>query len=230
MMHSVKTWKTPVSRVRNQTVGSARLTHEIYPPGLYNCYCLGPDGHDEKSLYYCVEKPINVKVLKLGGKVWMVDDAPHWWAMGEHAKHYSGRVLVAGLGLGLILHRMVRNTAITAIDVVERNPDVIEMMKPTLPAVLGDMKLRILRGDFYESRLDDVYDGVFYDLFVGDGRELTVQALRAMLEMKRRFTKATTFRIHGMSNDYLNQVTDAILHAPQIPYEALSGLPGMVER
>ena len=40
--------------------------------------------------------------------------------MEEHATFYQGRVLVAGLGLGLIVHTLHANPAVQQIVVIER--------------------------------------------------------------------------------------------------------------
>ena len=112
-----------------------------------------------------------VKSLQVGRKTWMVDDPPHWWAMEEHATIYRGHVVVAGLGLGLIVHALVACPGVERITVVETEPDVITLVQPHLPL---SGKVEIVAGDFWDW--EGRPDGVFYDLFVGDGSTLAAEA------------------------------------------------------
>lgn len=75
-------------------------------------------------------------MLGLDGDEITVDEPAHWWAMLEHARHFRGQVLVAGLGLGLIVHALAANPPVRKITVVERDRDVIEAVWPQrLPAM-----------------------------------------------------------------------------------------------
>ena len=43
-------------------------------------------------------------------------------------------VLTAGLGLGMILHPILAEPAVSRVTLVEKYPDVIDLVGPTLPA------------------------------------------------------------------------------------------------
>jgi len=78
-----------------------------------------------------------------------------------------GRVLCAGLGLGLMVHHLVNRPDIDEIHVVELSGDVIELVEPTLPGY-GDV--RVTRADFYAHIKDGGaagYDSILWDLAVG---------------------------------------------------------------
>ena len=67
-------------------------------------------------------------------QTWMVDEAAHWIMTLSAAEKIKGpKVCVAGLGLGLIAHALATRTDITHVVIVERNPSVIELMRPLLP-------------------------------------------------------------------------------------------------
>lgn len=189
-MLTLTSWRTPATDYPDATIGKARIETVQYRRGHYQCY--GLRGHQ----VYRIAKPIPIRGLTIEGKTWMVDDPPHWWAMEDHARFYHGHVLVAGLGLGLICHTLAANPKVTRITVVEREKDVIELVAPCLPAV------EIEHGDFWDWNGPQP-DGVFLDLFVGNGHELLPDAIRAYVEMFQWFPGAI-IRIHGFNNDRLS--------------------------
>ena len=157
------------------------------------------------------KKKFPVTTLKIANKTCMVDDPPHYLGMIEHSMAYHGHVLCAGLGLGLIVHALNCNPDVTRITVVEREQDVIDLVQPCLP----QDKLTILHGDFWD--LADWYtlaeeskpDGVFYDLFVGDGAALYPQAIPVWIQLSEQYP-GTVRRIFGFPNDSLQQLDDLL--------------------
>ena len=191
----LKTWHTPASDYPDAVVGKAEIKTAHYR-GFYESY--GLRGH---PFYKALKIPI--RVLTIGGEVWMVDDPPHWWAMEDHAQVFHGHVLVAGLGLGLIVHTLTANPNVERITVVEREQDVIDLISPHIP----HDKLTIEHGDFWEWDGDNV-DGVFFDLFVGNGKDLMFDALRTYIHLAERFPRP--IRIHGFNNDSLDKIVSGI--------------------
>jgi hypothetical protein len=208
----LKEWSTPASLYPDGKVGKARLKTANYTRGQYQCY--GIKGFD----FFQAMRPLPIKSLQVAGKTWMVDDPPHWWAMEEHATFYRGHVVVAGLGLGLIVHTLAACPDVERITVVEVEPDVITLVQPHLPP---SAKVEIVAGDFWEW--EGQPDGVFYDLFVGDGLTLAAEALRTMLELRERFPGATTLRIHGFNNAKLCEMTEEISYAGRLAWQQFWG-------
>lgn len=200
----VDEWETPAHKYPRQKLGCAEVKNTRLSKGIYHHY------HVCGFEYFEAKKPLTVTQLKIRGKTWMVDDPPHWNAMQEHAGHYSGHVLCAGLGLGLIVHALWGNRRVKQITVIEREQDVINLVGPQLPR---DNRIQILHGDFWDySRwsfaLDDVA-GVFYDLFVGDGPKLYPQALRVWFQLHDKWPNAVR-RIHGFNNEQLESLDKLI--------------------
>ncbi len=191
-MLTLTSWRTPATDYPDAELGNVRIETVKYRRGYYRCYGL------RDHQVYRVAKPITIRGLTIDGKTWMVDDPPHWWAMEEHAQFYRGHVLVAGLGLGLIVHALATNRSVTRITVVEREQDVIDLVAPLVPPV------EIVHGDFWEWD-GPTPDGVFFDLFVGNGRELVPDALRAYVQMFQWFSGAT-IRIHGFNNAWFSRL------------------------
>jgi len=184
-------WRTPATLYPRVACGRARVKRIRYAKGIYDCYGVG--GYQ----YYECLRTIGVTALQISRKIWMVDDVPHFLAMTEHAACYSGRVVVAGLGLGLIVHELQANPAVTEIIVVEIERDVIDLIGPQLKPE----KLQIVQGDFRDW--DGEADGIFYDLFVGNGHELRHEAKLVFLRLCAQFQQVETIRIHGFDNTVL---------------------------
>lgn len=202
-MLRLSSWETPATHYPRQQIGSAALKNHNYQKGTYAAYMTGPG--QERHEHYRLQQRITITNLEIDGETWMVDDPPHWWAMQEHARHYKGRILIAGLGLGLILHCLSEQKGIRRITVVERNPDVIEMISPHVP----QKHLEIVNKDWYDYKPRFKPDGVFFDLFVGDGPSLYFLAIREMISIYRRFPSSKQNRIHGFCNESLQAIGEA---------------------
>jgi hypothetical protein len=168
-----RSWRTPLTGPTRQS-GSARLLRSSYSSGLFPMEGIG--GYE----VYEVVGRLPVMALqrrtgKRGGwQTWMVDDPLHWLGMEERVEDLpGGRILVAGLGLGLMLHHMASRDRFEAIDVIEIDWDVVELIGPTLP---DDPRVTIVVDDWnrYVSETSVRYDGVLWDLAVGSPHETIV--------------------------------------------------------
>lgn len=171
----VKKWETPATKYPSMKVGTTEIVRGIYRRNYY-----AMQGIHGKAFYKAVN-PIKITILKINNKIWMVDDPTHWWAMKLLAKRSKGRVLCGGLGLGLIVHALLRNKAVTKIDVAEINPDVIQLVKPLLPK---SPILNIEETDVF-SKTSENYDTVILDLWMWE--DSTKEAMKAYLAMLSAF-------------------------------------------
>ena len=154
----IYSWETPATRYPLMKSGEAWLSRKSYTKGFY--IMEGVRGYD----YFTVKKPIPVTSLMVGKETWMVDDPLHWYGMQDLAKAARGRVLVAGLGLGLVIHALEDNESVTNIDVVEINMDVINLITP----LIGMSKTNIIKDDLwrYLYRTEEAYDTCILDIWV----------------------------------------------------------------
>jgi hypothetical protein len=211
----VEDWHTPALAMPRRWQGRARIADDWCYRGRYEAYGTGPPGGPGYD-FYRLRRKVRITELKVDGRVCMVDDCPHWWAMQAHAREYRGHVLVAGLGLGLIVHALAANPEVAGITVVERDKDVIDLVSPHLPEA---PPTSVVHADWYDYRPDRPPDGVFYDLFAGDGRELVPEAIAEMIAMRRRFGDVTIL-IHGFHNRRLREIADAAVAAEAATEEA----------
>ena len=154
----ISSWETPATKYPLTRRGRVRLKRKPYPRGFYNME--GVRGYD----YFTVKKPIPITSLIVDRQTWMVDDPLHWYGMQDLANAAMGRVLVAGLGLGLVIHALEANEAVTAIDVVEIDEDVIGLITPLIEM----KKTRIINIDFwrYLYETEESYDTFILDIWV----------------------------------------------------------------
>jgi hypothetical protein len=165
---NIDKWSTPVTG-KTRTVGRARLRRLSYAgPAFFSME--GTNGYD----YFFVKRRIPVMQLQRREgdewRQWMVDDPLHWHGMHELVDDLpAGRVVCAGLGLGLMVHHLCARRDIEKVDVIEIDPDVIELIAPTLPK---DARVTLIEDDFYRKLVQreitpQQYDAILWDLAVG---------------------------------------------------------------
>ena len=184
----VYSWETPATKYPLSRRGKVRLFREPYKRGFY--IMEGVRGYD----YFTVKRPIPVTSLIVGKETWMVDDPMHWYGMQDLAKAASGKVLVAGLGLGLVIHALEENEAVTAVDVVEIDEDVIELITPLIKM----KKTNIINDDFwlYLYKTEETYDTCILDIWVyGEDDRVRVgySMIAAMGSVSTKFPSAKIY-------------------------------------
>ena len=165
---SANGWQTPATHYPELSVGDFRIHHSYYSARSYY-----PMWGVKDYLYFTSAKRIPLAMLqeRRGSRwhTWMVDDPPHWYSMEVYAQAAKGRVLVAGLGLGLVCHCLTANPGVTAIDVIERSEDVIKLVKPLIPQ---DERISIQQDDFYNwVEKKNRYDMIIVDLWTSSGKQ-----------------------------------------------------------
>jgi hypothetical protein len=171
-------WETPATGYPTKELGSVRIIHGFYNYGYFHNY--GVRGYK----FFEVTKQIPITSLEIKDEksrnwvTWMVDDPPHWWSMQDYARNSVGKVLVAGLGLGLLAHELLDNIDIDSITIVEKNKDVIYLISPLLPKA-EDIKFRIINKDFYDfiHESEEEFDRIIVDIWTSDSLEKTKKLL-----------------------------------------------------
>lgn len=108
-------------------------------------------------------------------QVWMTDEPLHWFSMRQLAQMSHGRVLVGGLGLGMIVKHLRQQPQVGDVLVSERAPEVIELVWPHVQWKRG---AHLVQGDFFEVYWGaDQFDTVITDFWVGQWDDPELQAL-----------------------------------------------------
>lgn len=90
-----------------------------------------------------------------------------------------GHVLVAGLGIGMVVHALLEKKSVTSILVVEKYQDVIDLVSPQFAEALEEGRLTILCEDIEKFIPDDswtwntIYFDIWPDISVGNLPQMT---------------------------------------------------------
>lgn len=108
--------------------------------------------------------------LLIGGSVVMTDAEFECRTNGEFVRAARGDVLVAGLGIGLVLYRLLSDDRVKSITVLEKCADVIALVAPHL--FDGD-RLIVLLADVFDwkpprKRFDCIYFDIWANIPNGD--------------------------------------------------------------
>lgn len=199
----VNGWKTPATQYPLKKVGRAKITRITYKKGCY-FRMEGVRGYQ----YFETTEPIAITALRIGRETVMVDDPLHWIGMQEIAKHCKGNVITAGLGLGLIVHALANNPAVKSITAVEREADVIELVKPlVLNAIKKENsqtpEIRVIKGDIFEN-ITPEYNTIILDIWWGRASaKIYFQMLEAYSAIRAAYSKMEVY-IWGLKDPTIN--------------------------
>jgi hypothetical protein len=100
----------------------------------------------------------------------------------EVVERAHGDMLIAGLGLGMILHPILSNPEVNSLTVIEKYPDVIDLISPTLPR---DPRLRVITDDIFtwSPPSNARYDLIWFDIWP----DIEAHRLREMRQLHNRF-------------------------------------------
>ncbi|MBD5357424.1 MAG: hypothetical protein HDR88_10540 [Bacteroides sp.] len=85
-----------------------------------------------------------------------IDD--HW----KFIQKASGKVLVGGLGLGMVLKCLLDKTSVTKVTVVEKSSDVINLVASSYT---NDPRVEIVNADIFEYKPTERYDCAWFDIW-----------------------------------------------------------------
>jgi hypothetical protein len=110
----------------------------------------------------------------------------------EVVRRAHGEVLIAGLGLGMILHPILMKPDVRRVTVVEKYRDVVDLIAPTLPET---DRLAIIIADIFAWRPPRAsrYDVVWFDIWP----DVAPTRLAEMARLHRRFSRYLNRRDPG---------------------------------
>lgn len=122
--------------------------------------------------------------LRIDGVVVMSDTQMERRTSSEFIYRAHGHVLIAGLGLGMVLHALRDHMdRVASITVVEVNQDVIDLVAPKY----RHPKIRIVQGDIttWEPPAGAKYDVIYFDIWPS----ICEDNLKLMAQLGRRFAR-----------------------------------------
>lgn len=178
-MYPIYNWTTPVSIIPEQSVGNFHIVKRVTRKGT--TIMMNALGHERAILL----ADATFTILLEGEKnnvdvksVWMSDPPVEYFKAWELVVRSKGeKVLVGGLGLGLIVHLLAKRRDIEEIWVVEKSWEVIKMVKPFLPK---EPIIKIIHGDFLEEARN--YCDVEFSTIIADIWKSTDEGSRRLME------------------------------------------------
>ena len=124
--------------------------------------------------------------LLVGNTLMMSDTSMERQSNCEFVRRAHGRVLVAGLGLGLILFPLVDRPEVEHITVIEKYQDVIDLVGPSLKEKFGD-RLEIVCADIFDWRptKGTKYNVIYFDVWP----DICLDNLKEMEKLHRGFSR-----------------------------------------
>ena len=158
--------------VRPATVGYATVEH----------YTITPFDAMRDSFKGIYTEPGKVAILRVNGRTMMSDTQHERRSNRQFVAEARGHVLVAGLGLGMVLHPILAKTEVLSLTVIEKHQDVIDLIKPTLPAA---KHVTIICADIFawQPPKGDKWETVYFDIWA----DLCTDNLTQIAALHQRF-------------------------------------------
>jgi predicted membrane-bound spermidine synthase len=101
--------------------------------------------------------------LTVKGEIMMSDTGMERISNKQFIEKATGRVLIAGLGIGLIINNIIQNDAITEIIVIEKYQDVIDLVATKF----NDARLKIVCADIFDwiPEKGEKFNTIYFDIW-----------------------------------------------------------------
>ena len=114
--------------------------------------------------------------------------------MGDHyfaVQEAVGKCFIVGLGIGMVLNAMALKEAVKKVIVIEKSPEIIELVSDFYQEKFGE-KIEIICADIFEWKppKEEYYDVVWFDIW----DELCSDNLDEMSTLHRRFGKKAKWK------------------------------------
>jgi hypothetical protein len=106
--------------------------------------------------------------LKVGGTLMMTDTQMERITNSELLRRAHGRVLIGGLGLGMVVHGIMKKPEVAHVTVIEKYQDVVDLVMPTLKKY--GRRVTIITADILEwappkgEKWDTIYMDIWPDV------------------------------------------------------------------
>lgn len=198
--------------LEEREVGDVRIEKEEFKKGdklmlvgMREAYLTGIPQTD----YMCKEPTTIHRLVSQKHGLWMSDIPAEMVQMrNELAKHARGRVLIGGLGLGILPRMVSRMHDVTSVTVVESSKDVVNLIWPQISPHL-EGKGSILVDDVHNVEAKGLYETALLDTWQGTGEIVWVSEV---VPLRRKFRRANVRRVRCWQESVmLGQVIPALL-------------------
>lgn len=127
--------------------------------------------------------------LNIKGQGLMMTDTRMEQSTNSHVVFKAkGKVLIAGLGIGMVLIPILKNPLVTSVTVIEKYQDVVDLVVPALRAKIPEAsKLGVIVADALEWTPPKgvKYDTIYFDIWP----QICTDNLPEITLLKRRFAR-----------------------------------------
>jgi len=121
--------------------------------------------------------------LIVDGELMMSDTPMERMSNLDFISNANGRVLIAGLGIGMIINAIIEKQSVKEIVVIEKYQDVIDLVLPKI----NHPKLKVICADIFDYKLEegDKYDCIYFDIWAN----ICTDNLNEMKTLHKNFKK-----------------------------------------
>lgn len=168
-------WPKMVDLLPEQEVGEVKISH----------FEIDRHGAAMESMRGRMTAPGKFCRLTVGGVLMMSDTMNEQRTCSGVVWNAHGRVLIAGLGMGWILHPILSKPEVTEVVVIEKSADVIKAISPSL-AQYGN-RIKIICADIFEWRpaKGEKFDTIWFDIWP----DVSTDDLKEMAKLNRAFAR-----------------------------------------
>ncbi len=129
-------------------------------------------------------RPGTYSELRVNGRLWMTDTPAELRDHIPAVQRARGRVLVFGLGLGLVAEAMLRKPDVELLRIVELDEDVIGLVAPHINKLGGD-RVQIVQADAleYPAFKSERWQVIWADIWA----DISSDNLKQMQALRRRW-------------------------------------------
>jgi len=101
--------------------------------------------------------------LYINRELVMSDTHPERISNSQFVTYANGKVLIAGLGIGLIIKNIINKECINEIIIIEKYQDVIDLVSP----VFNNSKIKYICADIFDWKptKNDKFDTIYFDIW-----------------------------------------------------------------
>lgn len=136
--------------------------------------------------------PGEYTLLKRSGAIVMSDTPDEMRDHYEPVRRATGRCLIAGLGLGVVLQAVLDKPDVAHVTVVERSADVIKLVAGHYLNRYGAARLEVVEADIFEwsPPPGTRYDMAWFDIW----NDICADNLAEMATLNRRFARRAAWK------------------------------------
>lgn len=127
--------------------------------------------------------------LKVGRTVMMSDTWMEQRMNIDVVLRAHGKVLIAGLGIGMVLLPILAKPEVTSVLVIELNPDVVQLVEVAIRHAAGSNadKLQVIVADIFDwdPPKGELWDMIYFDIWP----TICTDNLRDMTKLHRKFAR-----------------------------------------